>query len=207
MSWDALFHDPLLRTFATLEVRGIAELEHLDGPVFFVANHLSYLDQPTIMRALPRKLRYGTATAAWAEFFFGDYHGFDRIWRRLSYEYASVLFNLFPLPQTQGFSGSLAYMGRLADAGINIMIFPEGGHTRDGTMQPFQLGLGIMVKELGIPVVPIKISGTEKVLPPGASFPKKGQVTVTFGKPLRFRCEEPTDIVEKTRQAVEKLGE
>ena len=207
MSWDALFHDPLLRTFATLEVRGIAELEHLDGPVFFVANHLSYLDQPTIMRALPRKLRYGTATAAWAEFFFGDYHGFDRIWRRLSYEYASVLFNLFPLPQTQGFSGSLAYMGRLADAGINIMIFPEGGHTRDGTMQPFQLGLGIMVKELGIPVVPIKISGTEKVLPPGASFPKKGRVTVTFGKPLRFRCEEPTDIVEKTRQAVEKLGE
>jgi 1-acyl-sn-glycerol-3-phosphate acyltransferase len=30
-----------------------------------------------------------------------------------------------------------------------------------GKMQPFQLGLGIMVKELGIPVVPIKISGTE----------------------------------------------
>jgi long-chain acyl-CoA synthetase len=203
--WDTLIHDPLAGIFATLEVRGSAELEHLDGPVFFVANHLSYMDQPSIMRALPSRLRYGTATAAWAEFFFGEYHGFNRIWRRLSYEYASVLFNLFPLPQTQGFSGSLAHMGRLADAGVNILIFPEGGHTRDDRMQPFQLGLGIMVKELGIPVVPIKISGTEIVLPPGAGFPKKGRVTVTFGKPLRFRFEEPAEIVETARQAVEEL--
>jgi long-chain acyl-CoA synthetase len=205
MTWDALFHDPLLRGFATLEVRGIAELEGLNGPVFFVANHLSYLDQPSVMRALPTVIRYRTATAAWAEFFFGEYHGFNRIWRRLSYEYASVLFNLFPLPQSQGFSGSLRFMGRLADAGVNILIFPEGGHARDGTMQPFQLGLGIMVKELGIPVVPIKISGTGQVLPPGASFPKQGRVTVTFGKPLQFRFEEPAEIVEQARQAVEKL--
>jgi long-chain acyl-CoA synthetase len=205
MAWDALIHDPLSRSFVTLEVRGGAELEGLAGPVFFVANHLSYLDQPSIMRALPAKLRYGTATAAWAEFFFGEYHGLNRILRRLSYEYASVLFNLFPLPQTQGFGGSLSHMGSLADAGVNILIFPEGGHARDGNMQPFQLGLGIMVKELGIPVVPIKISGTEQVLPPGASFPKQGRVTVTFGKPLRFRFEEPAEIVEMARHAVEKL--
>ena len=205
MVWDALLHDRLLHYFATLEVHGADQLEKLDGPVFFVANHLSYFDQPSIMCALPTEIRYRTATAAWEEFFFGDYHGVERIWRRLSYEYASLLFNLFPLPQSQGFSGSLAYMGRLADAGINILIFPEGGHARDGRMQPFQLGLGIMVKELGIPVVPIKISGTGQVLPPGARFPKRGAVTVTFGKPLRFRYEEPAEIVEQTRQAVENL--
>jgi long-chain acyl-CoA synthetase len=205
MAWDAVFHGPLFRSFVTLEVRGGAELENLDGPVFFVVNHLSYLDQPSVKFALPSKLRYRCATAAWEEFFFGEYHGINRILRRLSYEYGSLLFNLFPLPQTQGFSGSLKYMGRLADAGINILIFPEGGHARDGTMQPFQLGLGVMVKELGIPVVPIKISGTDRVLPPGASFPKKGRVTVTFGKPLRFRYEEPAEIVEKTRLAVENL--
>ena len=118
-----------------------------------------------------------------------------------------MLFNLFPLPQSQGFSGTLKYMGKLADAGINILIFPEGGHSRDGKMHPFQLGLGIMVKEMGIPVVPIKISGTDQVLPHEANFPKQGKVTVTFGEPLRFRYEEAAEIVEKTRQAVEKLGE
>jgi long-chain acyl-CoA synthetase len=205
MACNTLFHDRLLHYFATLQVHGAKQLEKLDGPVFFVANHLGYFDQPSIMCALPTAIRYKTATAAWAEFFFGDYHGAERIWRRLSYEYASMLFNLFPLPQTQGFSGSLAYMGRLADAGINILIFPEGGHARDGRMQPFQLGLGVMVKELGIPVVPIKICGTGQVLPPGARFPKRGPVTITFGKPLRFRYEEPAEIVEQTRQAVENL--
>jgi long-chain acyl-CoA synthetase len=205
MAWDAVFHYPLFRSFATFEVRGIAELENLAGPVFFVANHVSYLDQPAVMLALPPKIRYSCATAAWEEFFFGEYHGVKRILRRLCYEYGTVLLNLFPLPQSQGFSGSLKFMGRLADAGVNILIFPEGGHSRDGQLQPFQLGLGIMVKELGVPVVPIKVSGTDQVLPHDARFPKRGQVTVTFGTPLRFRYEEPAEIVEKTRQAVEKL--
>jgi long-chain acyl-CoA synthetase len=203
--WDGVFHGPLYRYFATLEVHGIVNLKNLDEPVFFVANHLSYFDQPSVMFALPPKIRHRSATAAWEEFFFGDYHGLNRIWRLFCYEYGSVLFNLFPLPQSQGFSGSLEYMGRLADAGVNILIFPEGGHARDGKLQPFQMGLGIMVKELGIPVVPIKIRGTEKVFPPEASFPKRGKVSVTFGEPLRFRFEEPAEIVEKTRQAVEKL--
>ncbi|MDD2271230.1 MAG: AMP-binding protein [Desulfuromonadaceae bacterium] len=203
--WDALIHAPLFRRFVTLEVHGAENLKNLDEPVFFVANHLSYLDHPAVMAALPREIRSRTATAAWEEFFFGEYHGINRLVRRLSYEYATVLFNLFPLPQSQGFSGSLKFMGRLADAGINIMIFPEGGHSRDGKMQPFQLGLGLMVKELGIPVVPIRISGTDKVLPHDASFPKRGPVTVTFGKPLHFGTEEPAEIVALARRAVEKL--
>lgn len=205
MAWDAIFHYPMFRSFVTLEVRGVDNLENLAGPVFFVSNHLSYLDQPAIIFALPPKLRYSCATAAWEEFFFGDYHGANRIFRRLCYEYGTVLLNLFPLPQSQGFSGSLAYMGRLADAGIDILIFPEGEHSGDGKLLPFQQGLGIMVKELGIPVVPIKISGTEQVLPHEAHFPKRGKVTVIFGKPLRFRFEEPEEIVKKTRQSVEKL--
>lgn len=205
MVWDTLVHGPLFRHFVTLEVRGIENLEKLNEPVFFVANHLSYLDQPAIISALPSRLRYSCATAAWEEFFFGDYHGVKHLLRRLSYEYGTVLFNLFPLPQSQGFSGSLAYMGRLADAGINILIFPEGGHSLDGKLQPFQLGLGIMVKELGLPVVPIRISGTDGVLPHEASYPKQGKVTVTFGEPLRFRYEEPTEIVEDVRDAVERL--
>ena len=203
--WDLLVHTPLFRRFVTLEVRGAENLENLAGPVFFVANHLSYLDHPSVMAALPAEIRRRTATAAWEEFFFGDYHGVKRIVRRLSYEYATVLFNLFPLPQSQGFSGSLKFMGKLADAGMNILIFPEGGHSRDGRMQPFQLGLGLMVKELGLPVVPIRISGTERVLPPDAAFPVRGPVTVTFGAPLRFRTEEPAEIVALARQAVERL--
>src|SRR6185369_2230678 len=93
MTWDTLIHGPLYRRFASLQVQGIEELENLHGPVFFVANHLSYFDQPSVMFALPPKIRYRTATAAWKEFFFGEYHGVDRILRRLCYEYGTLLFN------------------------------------------------------------------------------------------------------------------
>lgn len=203
--WDALIHGPLLRSFVTLDVQGVHHLKNLGEPVIFVANHVSYLDQPLILLALPPQIRVRTATAAWEEFFFGDYGGISRILRRLSYEYAALFFNVFPLPQSQGFSRSLEFMGRLADAGGSIMIFPEGEHSQDGSMLPFQPGLGVMVKELAMPVVPIRIRGTDQVLPHGARFPKRGLVTVTFGEPLYFRAEQPDVIVDMTRQAVEKL--
>lgn len=206
MLGDALLKFPLFSIFVSLEVHGEEVLERLQGPVVFVANHLSYFDQPSITFAMPKHLRYNTATAAWEEFFFSDkYQGLNRLWRRLCYQYGTIFVNLFPLPQSGGFSGSLRFMGKLADAGVNILIFPEGAHSTSGKMEAFQLGLGVIVKELGIPVVPIKIEGTERVLPPKASFPKRGKVTVKFGDPLRFTVEEPREIVEKTRQAVAEL--
>jgi long-chain acyl-CoA synthetase len=205
MILDKILTYPIFIGFVKLEVRGEERLAKLAGPVVFVANHLSYFDQPSIMFALPSEMRYGTATAAWAEFFFGDYRGLNRLWRRFSYQLGTLFLNIFPLPQTSGFSGALKFMGKLADAGVNILIFPEGAHSRDGKMHDFQMGLGIIVKELGIPVVPIKIQGTQHVLAPEAHFPKQGKVTVTFGEPLHFRYEEAAEIVDKARRAVEAL--
>ncbi|BCS54802.1 AMP-binding protein [Geobacter sp. SVR] len=206
MLWDAIVHYPLFRSFVTLETRGAELLENLEGPVFFVSNHLSYFDQPSIMFSLPRRLRYRTASAAYEEFFSSPSAGpLMRIWKRFTYEYGTWLLNLFPLPQTRGFGGSMRFMGRLVDHGVNILIFPEGQHSRDGMMLPFKPGLGIMVKELGIPVVPVKISGTYQILPHHASRPKRGTVTVTFGAPLRFRFEEPAEIVKTAQAAVERL--
>ncbi|GAB7026400.1 AMP-binding protein [Geotalea toluenoxydans] len=206
MFWDAVFTYPLFRSIVTIQARGREKLQEIKGPVFFVSNHLSYMDQPAVMFALPREIRYNTATAAWEEFFFRNYHNaLQWIWKRLTYEYATFFHNVFPLPQSSGFRKSFRFMGRLVDSGHNILIFPEGERSIDGRLLPFQRGLGIMVKELDIPVVPVKIEGIEKVLPRGASRPKRGRVTVTFGSPLYLSREEPDKIVEMARGAVERL--
>ena len=204
--WDAVANWPIFRSFVTLEVRGAEHVEQLQGPVIFIGNHASYFDQPSLMFSLPRRIRYRTASAAYEEFFFGNFESLGtRLWRRFTYEYGTWLLNLFPLPQTRGFSGALRYMGKLADNGISILIFPEGQHTRDGALHDFQSGLGIMVKELGLPVVPFRIRGTRDVLPHGAGWPKRGKVSVTFGAPITFQREEPAEIVERSRKAVEEL--
>jgi len=203
---DTVLHGPLLRAFVTIETVGTENLKEADEPVMFVSNHLSYLDQPAIMFALPEAWRYNTASAAWEEFFFRNFRNLpQRLWKRFTYEYASVAFTVFPLPQARGFRGALRFMGTLVDRGMNILLFPEGERSREGTLLPFQQGLGIMIRELGVPVVPVKIRGLETVLPRGARWPKRGTVTITFGRPVHFRGESPAEIVDSARRAVEEL--
>lgn len=205
---DACFHDPLICLCASIEVSGRENLAGLEPPVMFIANHLSYLDQPAIMASLPARWRYFTATAAWEEFFFRNYRNrAGKAWKRFTYEYGTMFLNLFPLSQTEGFRRSLAHMGKLADHGINILIFPEGARSDGGGLLPFQPGIGFMVGELSIPLVPIRIAGMAKVLPRGAALPRRGKVTIRFGKPLFFRGESPTEIVAAAQRAVEELGE
>ncbi len=203
---DFFLNAPLFRLFVKLEVKGLENLAGLAGPLFFTANHLSYLDQPCVMFALPRARRYRTATAAWAEFFFQNFHNpWQRIWKRFTYDYGTLALNLFPLPQESGFRPTVAFMGKLADAGINILLFPEGERSLTGKLLPFRPGMGLMVKELGIPVVPVGIQGIEKVLPRGSNFPRRGLVKVTFGSPLFFTTEPPEEIIRRTQDAVSRL--
>lgn len=204
---DVMFHHRLLGMFVSIEVRGLENLAGVDAPVMFVANHLSYLDQPAIMSTLPARWRYATATAAWEEFFFLNYRTWvGKIWKRFAYEYGTILLNLFPLSQTRGFRSSLAFMGKLADHRINILLFPEGARSRDGRLQPFRLGVGLMVRELSIPVVPVRIFGMENIMPPGVAWPRRGRVRVCFGKPLDCARETPPEIVARVRRAVEELA-
>jgi long-chain acyl-CoA synthetase len=204
---DLLLNYPLFRLLVTLEVRGGEHLEALREPCLFIANHTSYLDQPAIMFSLPRPVRYRTATATWAEFFFKNFRNpLQRLWKRITFEYGTFCLNLFPLSQESGFRSALAFMGRLVDQGENILVFPEGERSRDGSLLPFQPGLGIMARELGTPVVPVRIDGLTRVLPRGASWPRRGKVTVTFGEPLTFTRESVEEIVGRARQAIEALG-
>ena len=206
IGFDLALNYPLFRFFVRLETEGLEHLREVDTPLFFAANHTSYLDQPAVMFALPWWLRYRTATAAWAEFFFRNWENLaQRLWKRFCYEYGTFALNLFPLPHEGGILRALKFMGRLADRDVNILLFPEGERSRNGEILPFRKGLGIMVKELGLPVVPVHISGLEYVFPRGAGWPKKGRVTVAFGKPIRFTLETADEITSRVEKEVRRL--
>ena len=203
---DALLHRPLFRIFVTLQPEGVENIAKLGTPVLFVANHVSYLDQPTIMGAIPPELRYLTATAAWAEFFFVNFTSLlGHLWKKAAFEYCSILMGVFPLPQSSGFRATLQHMGRLVDRGNSLLLFPEGERTQDSGLLPFQKGLGVMVQELGIPVVPVAIIGLDRILPRGANWPQRGTVRVVFGEPLDFSGASPDEIVRNSEDAVRSL--
>ena len=200
---DIVFHKPVSHLFFELQSRGLSNLKNIKDPVVFIANHVSYLDQPAIMYSLPRHIRYKTASATREEFFFSENK--TSLVKNLLFLYAMIGFNTFLLPQKSGFRKSLSFMGKLIDNKVNILVFPEGERTRTGNLGNFMQGLGLIVKELQVPVVPIKILGMDKIYPRGTKFPKKGKCTVIFGKPLEFTTETPSEIIEISRKAVLNL--
>jgi long-chain acyl-CoA synthetase len=200
---DNLFQKYTSNLFFDLENYGLTNLKNIKSPVIFIANHVSYLDQLAIMYSLPRRIRYKIATAARKEFFFSEKG--TPLFNKIIFPYAMIAFNVFLLPQKSGFRKSLSFMGDLIDHGVSILVFPEGTRTKNGELQDFMAGLGLMVKEFQVPVVPIRILGMEKILPRGARIPKKGKCQVVFGKPIEFTTESPSEILRISRNGIAQL--
>ncbi|MGB0009457.1 MAG: lysophospholipid acyltransferase family protein, partial [Candidatus Sulfotelmatobacter sp.] len=114
--------------------------------------------------------------------------------------------NLFPLPREAGFRESFAYAGRAVDHGYSVLVFPEGRHTVDGKMNPFRAGVGLLAKNLDIPVLPMRIVGLFEVKQAGRKFARPGEIRVRIGRPMRFAADsDPAQIARELQQTVEAL--
>jgi 1-acyl-sn-glycerol-3-phosphate acyltransferase len=68
-------------------------------------------------------------------------------------------------------------------------IYPEGTRSPDGRLYRGRPGVGWLALKSGLPVIPVALSGTRKVLPPGRVIPRPGRIGVTIGKPLAIAPE------------------
>ena len=169
--------------------------------MIFAPTHQSYMDVPAILAALPAKWRYRVAPAMSKEFFREHFHG--RSFRNsLSYYLAALVFNAFPIPQREaGALETMRYMGELANEGWCVLIFPEGRMTDSGEIAPFQPGIGMLGSKLGIPVVPVRLTGLDRVLHRTWSMARPGRVTVRFGAPLRLQGEDFRALAKQVEDA------
>ena len=148
--------------------------------VVFVANHSSHLDTPTILRALPWKWRQRTLVAAAADYFYRD--------RRIA-SLVSLLFNTIPIARDGGGNGELEHVDRLLDDRWNLLLFPEGTRSRQGRIKRLRSGAALLAKRHHSAIVPIFISGTNDVMPPGRVWPRRKfwrrryPVRIAFGDP------------------------
>jgi long-chain acyl-CoA synthetase len=186
----------LARLFAWVHVQGRENLHGLKGPVLFASNHQSYFDTPVIFIALGWKCRHRLAPAMRMEFFDAHFHPrqyslFHWFTNSLNYFLALLMFNAEPIPQGgAGTRQALRALGRLAEEGWCPLIFPEGRHSRDETILPFQPGVAMIASRLRIPVVPIRVRGVNHVLPPDSGWPRPRRVEVTIGAPMSLEAED-----------------
>jgi long-chain acyl-CoA synthetase len=198
----------LAHVFAWVRVEGRENLKGLSGPVIFASNHQSYFDTPSIFIALPWKWRHRLAPTMRKEFFDAHFHPrshglFAWFTNSLNYWLSLLMFNALPIPQHEaGTRQALRALGELAESDGCPLIFPEGRHSRDENLLPFQAGVGMIAARLRIPVVPIRLRGSNRVLPHGARMARPGRVTVTIGQPLHL---EGDDYAALARQLEERI--
>ncbi len=202
---------PFTRLFMRLEVHGLEHATAVQRPVMYAANHQSHMDTPAIYAALPADLRHRIAPAMAKEFFaphFGLAPGSlrERWTSGLAFHMACQCFNAFPLPQRESPRAAFRYMRELVDEGHDILIYPEGQRTDDGSMVPFKRGVGTLAIHLDLPIVPIRLEGLEWVYPKKVPFPVRGPVRVTFGPAIHPGEDDAATLTTKVERAVHEMG-
>jgi long-chain acyl-CoA synthetase len=193
-------------------IQGRDNLSGMNGPVLVVCNHIGDVDVGFILTALPARIRHRLATATGGEALEAlrtppaERPRWLRVFDRIEWLLGVSLLNLFPLPREAGFRDSFAFAGESVDRGYSVLVFPEGHHTTDGTLRPFRAGVGLLVNNLGIPVVPMRIDGLFEVKQSGKRTARPYQIQIRIGKPIRFSgIGDPLEIASQLEKAVADL--
>lgn len=169
-------------SLAVLGVRPIVtglDAVDLSRPPVIVCNHLSNLDGPLLVSVLPLNPRVLIKAEArripligWimrlAGFVFVDRSSAARRQEALE-----------------------AAVDRITRQRCPFLIFPEGTRSRDGVPRDFKKGGFVLARRAGVPVWPARISGTDRLLPPGRRTCGAGTVTVEF-----FPLLDPAAVAE-----------
>ena len=164
-----------------LAVGGRAHLDDVDGPCIFIANHQSHLDTLVFFEALPerfrRRLFFGAAQDRW--FLRGQKKTVLKPW------YQSLILGNFPIMRGGG-SKTLSYAKELLQKGEHVFLFPEGTRATGKGLGQFRHGVAVLATELGVPVVPVYLSGLKALRPKGAREVRPGPAGVEFLEPQSF---------------------
>jgi 1-acyl-sn-glycerol-3-phosphate acyltransferase len=156
-----------------------------DGSYVIVSNHLSYMDTPVVLANIPVQFRFLAKRGLFQIPFLGTHLA------RAGH---------IPVPREDP-RAAIKTMSLAAETirtrGISMLIFPEGGRSRDGALRPFKEGAVYIGIKAGVPIVPIAVIGTRDVLPFGSGHIRPGRVTLRIGEPI-----ETSGLTLRDRAAV-----
>jgi 1-acyl-sn-glycerol-3-phosphate acyltransferase len=198
------------RIWHRLRVTGHENLP-MKPPFILIANHGSHLDAPLLASLLPVGWRDRVFPVAASDTFFV---------KRSTAAFADWFLNALAIRRKCARSHDLDEMrDKLASDGAVLIIFPEGTRSRTGELQAFHSGIGRLVAQSNIPVVPCHLDGCFRAFPPGGRFMKPLPISLRIHPPIRFdtypdnragwdsvasilreACEKTRDLSEAARQ-------
>ena len=201
--------DPLLRVYTRRRTTGREKLRGMKAPVILVANHVSHIDTPIILAALPRRFRKRTVVAAAADYFYRN---------RLVAVAVSVVFNTIPMDRRGGGleTQAASHVDGLIDRGWNVLLYPEGTRSRNGGTGRLRRGAAVLAARHHTDIIPIRITGTHDAMPPGRFWPsrmrngngsmsKRHVVSIAFGDPIKA-TEDVSAVTKVVQRFFEDAG-
>lgn len=147
---------PFMRFLSSMDVRG-AETLPVGQTMIFAANHVSHLDTPLVLSALPVPVRRRTVVAAALDTFFT---------RATKAVPTVMLFNAIPIERHKVNRRSAELAQRLLEEHWHLLIYPEGGRTTNGDLQEFRGGAAYLSERTGAVVVPTFVCGAGGLMGP-----------------------------------------
>ena len=157
----------------------------------FVSNHQSIYDTPVLFASLPYQLRI-IAKASLAKFPVLGWH--LKRGRHLFVDRRNPEFSI------------LARWRSLVSEGLSLMIFAEGTRSPDGHVARFKAGSFLLAIQAGLPVVPLAVIGTRKVMPKGRLQTEPADVMLVIHDPIAAPAIEAPTVRDAKRWADEVHG-
>jgi 1-acyl-sn-glycerol-3-phosphate acyltransferase len=176
----------IFKLFFRLKVTGQQNIPQ-DGPFIIVANHSSLLDPVILGVSIKPKIIFVAAAYLFKIRWLG---------------YLLRKANSIPVQRENDIKAIKQTLKILQQGGI-LGIFPEGGIDRHKNNLPVKAGAAYLATKIGVPIVPIKIKGVDKVLPRGAKFIRSlNKIEVEIKKPI-FCLKHTNKNKEIIKKAVE----
>ncbi len=182
---------PIARLVYRPRVEGLENVPS-SGPVIIAANHRAVLDTAVISLVVRRQVRF----LGKAEYFTGR-----GVRGRLMATFLDAL-GFVPVERGNAHAGLAALNAgqQVLNEGGVFAIYPEGTRSLDGRLYRGHTGVAALALTTGALVVPVALSGTEKLMPRGGRIPRPARVGVRFGEPLDFTAVTERNL--RVRRAV-----
>ncbi len=145
--------------------------EHLprNGAYILASVHRSYVDTPITACISSRRIRY---------------MGKDSMWKYATFGKFISALGAFPVSRGTVDREAMQRCVAVLEAGEPLVLFPEGERKDGPVVQPLFDGTAFIAAKAGVPVIPVAIGGSDRVMPRGAKFVFPRKVRVLIGEPL-----------------------
>lgn len=185
LSWFCqIFLAPILQLLFIKDIKG---KENIPKRNFILAsNHESHLDQVANgIVCVPRKFNFIGQVDA--------YTGVSKLFRDVFYLFGGVI--RLNRKSIESKEKTMKEAIRCLKENYSLIIYPEGTRTRTGEMGKGKWGIVKLLFATEVPILPVALTGTFELLPPGGKLKIEKKIKINIGKPLYF-----TEEIEKAKK-------